>query len=73
MGVELCDNCARPDERLASVQRVYLVLSTPPEAADSYAISLTQRPEPPEQILDDIERWCMSCRTQYPHLELPVD
>lgn len=49
-----CDNCARPDAELAPVRRVYVV----PEAWDTPG-SVTR--------LDDVEQWCWSCRSQYPH------
>lgn len=52
--VSVCDNCARAADDLASVRRVYVV----PEAWDTAGSQTT---------LDDVERWCMSCRSQYPH------
>ncbi len=49
-----CDSCGRPDEDLVEVHRVYLT----PESWET-----------PEQVevLPDVERWCFSCRTHYPH------
>jgi hypothetical protein len=41
-----CDNCARPDDDLVGVHRVYL---------------------DPEQVLAELEWWCFSCRSMYPH------
>jgi hypothetical protein len=49
-----CENCARDDDDLVSVHRVYVV----PESWDTPGS--TQR-------LDEVELWCFSCRSQYPH------
>ena len=49
-----CDNCAREDSEVARVKRMYVV----PESWDTKGSSTT---------LDEVERWCFSCRTQYPH------
>ena len=49
-----CDNCARDEPELLRVHRVYVV----PESWD----------EPgSETVVDDVEQWCVSCCTQYPH------
>ena len=49
-----CENCARPDEVLVTVFRVYEI----PEAWD----------EPGSRtVLDEVERWCLSCASQYPN------
>ena len=53
---EVCQNCARTDDDLVTVKRVYVV----PETWDQPASVTTT---------DDIELWCYSCRTQYPHEE----
>jgi hypothetical protein len=50
----VCQNCARADEDLAEVKRIYVV----PESWDQPG-SVTHT--------DEVERWCFSCRTQYPH------
>ena len=50
----VCQNCAREDDDLAAVKRLYVV----PESWDTPG-SVTQT--------DDVELWCFSCRTQYPH------
>jgi hypothetical protein len=60
---QTCDNCARPDDDLVTVQRVYLVEDAQP--TDPLSGTSVMR-------LDDIERWCVSCCTQYPH-ELIVE
>jgi 5-methylcytosine-specific restriction endonuclease McrA len=52
----LCENCGRPDTTLSSVHRVYVV----PEAWDTPG-SVT--------AMADVELWCWSCRSQYPHDE----
>jgi hypothetical protein len=48
-----CDNCARPDDELVTVRRVYL---TP--ARDGAPERIT--------VVDEPERWCISCVSQYP-------
>ena len=50
----LCQNCARDDEDLVAVKRLYVV----PETWDQPG-SVTPATE--------VELWCFSCRTQYPH------
>ena len=50
----VCENCARPDDDLATVHRLYVV----PETWDTPA-SVTR--------VADVELWCFSCRSQYPH------
>ncbi len=54
----VCENCAREDDDLALVNRIYVT----PESWDTPASSRTQ---------PDVELWCFSCRSQYPHE--PVD
>ena len=53
----VCQNCAREDDDLESVRRLYVV----PESWDQ-AGSVT--------MAEDVELWCFSCRTQYPHEEV---
>jgi hypothetical protein len=53
--VASCDNCARVERDLLPVRRVYIV----PETWDA---------EASETVVDDIEQWCVSCCTQYPHV-----
>ena len=50
----VCENCAREDDDLVLVNRVYVV----PESWDTPGSS-TRMPE--------AELWCFSCRSQYPH------
>lgn len=50
----VCENCAREDDDLVLVRRVYVV----PESWDT-AESATTVVEP--------ELWCFSCRSMYPH------
>lgn len=50
----ICQNCAREDEDLVAVKRLYVQ----PETWDAPG-KVTQT--------DDVELWCFSCRTQYPH------
>jgi hypothetical protein len=50
----VCENCAREDDDLVLVNRVYVV----PESWDTKG-STTRMEEP--------ELWCFSCRSDYPH------
>jgi hypothetical protein len=52
--VPVCDNCAREETELLPVRRVYIV----PETWDSPGS---------ETVVDEVEHWCSSCCTQYPH------
>lgn len=52
----MCENCDRPDDDLAAVHRMYVV----PESWDTAGSATT---------LDEVEWWCYSCRTQYPHAD----
>ncbi len=57
----VCDSCGAPDDDLAPVQRVYVT----PGAWD-----LAAADEPAGDtvdVVDDVERWCFPCRSQYPH------
>lgn len=49
-----CENCGRDESEVASVKRMYVV----PETWDQKGSSKT---------MDEVEQWCYSCRTQYPH------
>jgi hypothetical protein len=53
-GGGVCASCAREEDELVAVRRVYLV----GEAWDTAASSTT---------MDEIELWCFSCRSMYPH------
>jgi hypothetical protein len=48
-----CENCGRDDDELVVVRRVYVFLATD---------------DTPErvQVVDEPERWCVSCVSQYP-------
>jgi len=50
----VCENCAREDDDLVLVNRVYVV----PESWDTPGSSTT---------MPDAELWCFSCRSLYPH------
>jgi hypothetical protein len=57
----VCENCAREDDDLVLVKRVYME----PESWDRAASSTT---------LPDTELWCFSCRSLYPHeVDEPVE
>ena len=49
-----CESCGREDADIVDVHRVYVT----PEAWDQ---------EGKEEVQADVERWCFSCRTHYPH------
>ena len=55
--VPVCDSCGREDAELVEVHRIYVV----PEAWDTPGS---------EKKLTEVERWCFSCRTHYPHEEV---
>jgi hypothetical protein len=50
----VCENCAREDDDLVVVHRLYVV----PEDWD--------RPRSVTRV-DEAELWCFSCRSMYPH------
>jgi hypothetical protein len=50
----VCENCAREDDELIAVRRIYVI----PEAWDTPGSS---------RIVDAVELWCFSCRSMYPH------
>jgi hypothetical protein len=54
MSARVCENCAREDDDLVIVNRVYVV----PEAWDTPGSSSRQ---------DEAELWCFACRSMYPH------
>jgi hypothetical protein len=58
MSTGTCDSCGRDDEDLAQVHRVYVT----PEAWDT---------EEKAEVQPDVEVWCFSCRTHYPHEVIP--
>ena len=53
-----CENCARSEAdeaNLVPVHRVYLQIDEWGEE------------EPKATVVDEVERWCRSCRSIYPH------
>lgn len=54
---EQCESCGRTDEDTLAVRRVYVT----PESWDT---------EEKIEVMDEVERWCFSCRTHYPHEEV---
>ena len=50
----VCESCAREDDDLVVVRRVYVV----PESWDTPGSSTT---------VTESELWCFSCRSLYPH------
>lgn len=59
-GPGVCESCGTPDTDLVEVHRVYL-------ETDGQARVIGSR------VLDDVEWWCVPCRTHYPHEELASD
>jgi hypothetical protein len=52
-----CDSCGRENEEVVAVRRVYVT----PETWDT---------EGKVEIVDEVEHWCFSCRSHYPHQEV---
>lgn len=57
MPEETCESCDRVDGDVQPVRRVYVT----PESWDQ---------EGKAEVQPDIERWCFSCRSHYPHEEV---
>ena len=51
----VCENCARDDDDLVVVRRLYVV----PGEWPGEETSVTR--------VEETELWCFSCRSQYPH------
>jgi len=51
---ETCSNCGRPGDGLEEVRRVYVTVDDGGRVTGS-------------QTMDGAERWCLSCRSLYPH------
>ena len=49
-----CNSCGWPTDELEPVHRVYLAPSDAPDGAT-------------DTVLDELEWWCVSCRSHYPH------
>jgi hypothetical protein len=54
IGAGACESCGAAADDLAEVHRVYVT----PAAWDT---------EQEVDVLDEVERWCFPCRSQYPH------
>lgn len=50
----VCGSCGAPDDDLVEVHRVYLETDGQGRVVG-------------ERVLPDVERWCLVCRTHYPH------
>jgi hypothetical protein len=55
-----CESCGR-EEAAVDVVPVHRVYITPP------ARGFEDLTEPKVQVVEDLERWCASCRGTYPH------
>jgi hypothetical protein len=62
---ERCDSCGAPADDVASVHRVYVT----PRAWDLTGDD-DEATEDKVDVLDEVERWCFPCRSQYPHQPL---
>jgi len=51
-----CDSCGLVEDDLAPVRRVYL------DADEAGELRVAD-------TVDEVERWCGSCRAHYPHVE----
>ncbi|MDW3215398.1 MAG: hypothetical protein R8G01_15460 [Ilumatobacteraceae bacterium] len=49
-----CESCGADDHDLTPVHRKYVTLAPGGDTTVS-------------RVLDEVEHWCISCRTQYPH------
>jgi hypothetical protein len=54
----VCESCGAPDDDLVQVHRVYL------ETDGEAGVIGTH-------VLPEVERWCLVCRTHYPHEDVP--
>jgi hypothetical protein len=52
---DICANCGGPGDALAEVHRVYVTVDEAGRVTGS-------------ETVDELERWCRSCRAMYPHL-----
>ncbi len=64
----VCENCAREDDDLVVVRRLYVVpgepaSSGPPIQGEWDRLGSVTR-------LEETELWCFSCRSQYPNEEV---
>ncbi len=50
-----CESCGANEDELAPVHRKYV---TPGDGEQDETV----------RVLSDVERWCVSCLTQYPHV-----
>lgn len=55
-----CDSCGAPADDTAAVRRVYV---TP----GGWDVDAGEPAEDDVQVVDEVEHWCFSCRSQYPH------
>jgi len=53
----VCESCGAPDDDLVRVHRIYLDTD-----GDGRVIG--------SRVLEDVEWWCVPCRTHYPHEDL---
>ncbi|MDJ0768219.1 MAG: hypothetical protein QNJ12_05470 [Ilumatobacter sp.] len=52
--VIMCDSCGAEERSLQAVHRKYVTAGSWEQEAS-------------ERVVDDVERWCFACLTQYPH------
>jgi hypothetical protein len=52
---DICASCGGPGDELAAVHRIYLTVDEAGRMTGS-------------ETVDELERWCRSCRAMYPNL-----
>jgi hypothetical protein len=58
-----CDSCGAPADDTEPVRRVYVT----PGGWDLTGAEGDGPPPERVEVVDEVERWCFPCRSQYPH------
>jgi hypothetical protein len=66
-GAQACESCGAPADDTAPVHRVYL---RPPAVDPLDGGAGHGDGDQQVDVLTEVERWCLSCRSQYPHQPL---
>jgi hypothetical protein len=64
---ETCDSCGAVATDVSAVHRVYI---TPAAWDPTSCDEATEAVEDRVDVVDEVERWCFPCRSQYPHQPL---
>ena len=62
--VTTCDSCGAAADDVAPVHRVYVTPGAWDPTCPDHAADDTV------EVVDEVERWCFPCRSQYPHQPL---